>query len=143
VKRRVTACSRAALTTAHSAVTWGHAERLVVICLYATLVSTGSKCYTLLSWHCCNVTNACLVQCREMTNKVCRCGKKTKVVQCYKDYQCDTKCANWRDCGKHQCKKKVRTLYCKKIETSLVFHLVTRHYLRLVVCGNCVAVLRW
>lgn len=44
--------------------------------------------------------------CRQMAVKTCRCGKKQKEVQCCKDYLCDIKCNNMRDCRKHQCKRK-------------------------------------
>ncbi|KAJ8298481.1 hypothetical protein KUTeg_025012 [Tegillarca granosa] len=46
--------------------------------------------------------------CRQMAVKTCRCGKKQKEVQCCKDYLCDIKCNNMRDCRKHQCKRKVQ-----------------------------------
>ncbi|ESO08824.1 hypothetical protein HELRODRAFT_97768 [Helobdella robusta] len=44
--------------------------------------------------------------CRELVKKRCRCGKKEKVVHCHKEYQCDTKCTNMKNCAVHQCKRK-------------------------------------
>jgi len=47
------------------------------------------------------------LQCRQMVKKRCRCGQKTKEIQCFKDYLCETKCTRMKDCRKHQCKRKV------------------------------------
>jgi len=42
-----------------------------------------------------------------MVRKKCRCGKREREIQCYKEFQCDVKCAKLRDCAVHQCKRKV------------------------------------
>ncbi|XP_070554401.1 NF-X1-type zinc finger protein NFXL1-like [Ptychodera flava] len=54
--------------------------------------------------------------CRQMTVKSCRCGARKKSVQCFKDYQCETKCNRIRDCGKHQCKRKCCDWNCPGCE---------------------------
>lgn len=46
-------------------------------------------------------------QCLQMAEKVCRCGKKTKLVPCSQEFLCESRCSNLRQCGKHQCKRKV------------------------------------
>ena len=43
--------------------------------------------------------------------KKCRCGAKKKELQCYKTYTCETKCSKMKDCGRHQCKRKVIAVY--------------------------------
>ena len=56
-----------------------------------------------------------------MTVKRCRCkNQKEREVPCYKEYLCESKCSKMRDCGKHQCKRKVGGNYdkcSKKAET--------------------------
>ena len=47
-------------------------------------------------------------RCLQMSVKVCRCGKKTKSVLCSQEFLCETKCTTMRQCGRHQCKRKVR-----------------------------------
>ena len=47
------------------------------------------------------------VQCRQLCVKVCRCGKKEKSVLCSSEYLCDIRCTTLRQCGSHQCKRKV------------------------------------
>lgn len=42
-----------------------------------------------------------------MVEKLCRCGKKTREVQCFKEYLCETRCTKMRDCRKHPCRRKV------------------------------------
>ncbi|XP_041358190.1 NF-X1-type zinc finger protein NFXL1-like [Gigantopelta aegis] len=44
--------------------------------------------------------------CLQVAQKCCRCGQRQKEVPCSKEYLCDIKCTNYRDCGKHQCKRK-------------------------------------
>ena len=47
-----------------------------------------------------------------MTVKRCRCrNQKEREVPCYKEYLCESKCSKMRDCGKHQCKRKVGENY--------------------------------
>ncbi len=48
------------------------------------------------------------LQCRQISVKRCRCGARTKELPCYKEYLCDTKCSKFKDCRKHQCKRKVQ-----------------------------------
>ena len=47
------------------------------------------------------------IQCRQLCVKVCRCGKKEKSVMCSSEYLCDVRCTKLRQCGSHQCKRKV------------------------------------
>jgi len=60
-------------------------------------------------------------QCREMVRKRCRCGKKEREIQCYKEFQCDVKCTGLRDCGVHQCKRKVHILVCMSCLSSSLY----------------------
>ena len=55
-----------------------------------------------------------------MVRKKCRCGKREREIQCYKEFQCDVKCANLRDCGVHQCKRKVSGIVCLHLGRSPV-----------------------
>lgn len=48
-------------------------------------------------------------QCLQMSEKACRCGKKTKLVPCSQEFLCESRCSNLRQCGKHYCKRKVST----------------------------------
>ena len=41
-----------------------------------------------------------------MITKSCKCGAKSKEVQCARQFTCDVKCKRIRDCGKHPCNKK-------------------------------------
>ncbi|XP_060065843.1 NF-X1-type zinc finger protein NFXL1-like [Ylistrum balloti] len=54
--------------------------------------------------------------CRQMIKKKCRCGLKQKEIPCYKEYMCDTKCSNTKDCGRHQCKRKCCDSNCPSCE---------------------------
>ena len=47
------------------------------------------------------------VQCRQLRVKSCRCGKHKRSVLCTQPYFCEEKCTNLRQCGIHQCKRKV------------------------------------
>ena len=47
------------------------------------------------------------IQCRQLSVKVCRCRKKKKSVLCSSEYLCDVRCTKLRQCGSHQCKRKV------------------------------------
>ena len=49
------------------------------------------------------------ILCLHVAVKTCLCGHRKKELPCCKDYQCETKCTRVRDCGKHQCKRKVIT----------------------------------
>ncbi|XP_077984309.1 NF-X1-type zinc finger protein NFXL1-like [Glandiceps talaboti] len=84
-------------------------------------VSTcGDTCDKLLSCGLHYCTQRCHTgpceTCRHMTEKTCRCGARKKSVQCYKDYQCETKCTKMRDCQKHQCKRKCCDTNCPSCE---------------------------
>ena len=54
----------------------------------------------------------CVLQCIQMAVKVCRCGKKEKQVLCSSEYLCEVRCAGMRQCGRHQCWRKVRGRDC-------------------------------
>ncbi|XP_075243128.1 NF-X1-type zinc finger protein NFXL1-like isoform X1 [Convolutriloba macropyga] len=47
--------------------------------------------------------------CRQRVSKRCACGKKSRQVHCTETFHCDTKCGKFRNCGRHQCKKKCCT----------------------------------
>ncbi|XP_071786319.1 NF-X1-type zinc finger protein NFXL1-like [Asterias amurensis] len=44
--------------------------------------------------------------CRQLSVKKCRCGQREKSILCCKEYLCDTKCQQMKDCQRHQCKRK-------------------------------------
>ncbi|KAM7357795.1 NF-X1-type zinc finger protein NFXL1 [Cochliomyia hominivorax] len=46
--------------------------------------------------------NLCLI----ITKKKCRCGMHEKELPCSKEFTCETKCKQIRDCGKHPCNRK-------------------------------------
>ena len=48
-----------------------------------------------------------VLQCLQRSVKKCRCGKKDKEVPCSSEYLCDLKCTLMRQCGRHQCRRKV------------------------------------
>ena len=52
------------------------------------------------------------LQCLQVRLKRCRCGQSQKEVLCSKEYLCEKRCTNLRDCGKHQCKRKVGCMKC-------------------------------
>ncbi|GFO45458.1 NF-x1-type Zinc finger protein nfxl1 [Plakobranchus ocellatus] len=45
-------------------------------------------------------------QCIQRTVKRCRCGQKQKEFACAKEFLCDKKCTNLRNCGVHKCNRK-------------------------------------
>lgn len=47
--------------------------------------------------------------CLQMLVKKCKCGAKKKEVACTKDYTCEFKCKNMKDCKKHACNRKCCT----------------------------------
>ena len=65
----------------------------------------GYRC-TLILLHC-GVCVCVCVQCMQTAIKQCRCGKKTKSLPCTTEYLCETKCTKLKQCGIHQCKRKV------------------------------------
>ncbi|ELT89307.1 hypothetical protein CAPTEDRAFT_178429 [Capitella teleta] len=72
-------------------------------------------------------TGVCGV-CREMTVKQCRCGKKKREVQCCKEYLCESKCVNMRDCLRHQCKRKCCVGNCPPCELTCGKSLSCRNH---------------
>eukprot|EP00058_Branchiostoma_floridae_P026212 XP_002611702.1 hypothetical protein BRAFLDRAFT_117080 [Branchiostoma floridae] len=54
-------------------------------------------------------------QCWEMATKTCRCGQRKKSLPCNKEYLCETRCTNMRNCQRHQCRRKNcgRSLNCR------------------------------
>jgi len=54
--------------------------------------------------------------CRQLSQKTCRCGQRSKELPCFKEYICETKCSKMKDCGKHQCKKKCCDGQCTPCE---------------------------
>ncbi|CAL1536845.1 unnamed protein product [Lymnaea stagnalis] len=58
--------------------------------------------------HCC--TGRChsgeCGQCMQMSVKKCRCGQRQKEVPCAKEFLCEKKCGNMRNCGVHKCNRK-------------------------------------
>ncbi|XP_064636261.1 NF-X1-type zinc finger protein NFXL1-like [Lineus longissimus] len=66
--------------------------------------------------------------CREMMIKRCRCGARQKEVQCYKDYQCETRCNKMKDCGRHQCKKKCCDGKCPPCDQQCGRHLGCKNH---------------
>ncbi|KAI0215478.1 NF-X1-type zinc finger protein NFXL1 [Lamellibrachia satsuma] len=54
--------------------------------------------------------------CRQMTQKTCRCGQKTKQVPCFKEFLCETRCTRMKNCGKHVCKRKCCDGHCPSCE---------------------------
>ena len=54
--------------------------------------------------------------CLQMRVKRCRCGAKSKEVQCAKTFSCETKCKSIRDCGRHPCNKKCCPGSCPQCE---------------------------
>ncbi|KAM7290375.1 NF-X1-type zinc finger protein NFXL1 [Ixodes scapularis] len=44
--------------------------------------------------------------CLQVVPKRCRCGAREKAVPCSRDYTCETKCKQLRDCRRHPCSRK-------------------------------------
>mmetsp|Transcript_32563 Transcript_32563/g.52758 ORF Transcript_32563/g.52758 Transcript_32563/m.52758 type:complete len:944 (-) Transcript_32563:401-3232(-) len=44
--------------------------------------------------------------CRQPTNKKCRCGSDVKMLPCSKEFTCERKCTNERNCGRHACRRR-------------------------------------
>ena len=65
-----------------------------------------------------------------MTVKRCRCrNQKEREVPCYKEYLCESKCSKMRDCGKHQCKRKVgkNLIYVLNFRTLVASQMAETH----------------
>ncbi|CAL1287464.1 unnamed protein product [Larinioides sclopetarius] len=45
-------------------------------------------------------------KCLQLRVMKCRCGQREKSVPCCKEFLCDIKCKNRRDCGRHNCNRK-------------------------------------
>lgn len=61
----------------------------------------------------CSVRDYCIClspQCLQMAVKLCWCGRKEKSVACSSEYLCEAKCQRVRQCGMHQCRRKVSLL---------------------------------
>ncbi|CAB3990085.1 NF-X1-type zinc finger NFXL1 [Paramuricea clavata] len=70
----------------------------------------GDTCELLLSCGHHNCTRRChsgpCETCRQMVNKICRCGKREKSIQCSQEFICDIKCPKLKNCQRHQCRRK-------------------------------------
>ncbi|BFZ15022.1 hypothetical protein BsWGS_18061 [Bradybaena similaris] len=55
-------------------------------------------------------------QCMQMAFKKCRCGQRQKEVPCAKEFHCDKKCNNMRNCGVHKCNRKCCDGNCPRCE---------------------------
>ncbi|CAD6208541.1 GSCOCG00010535001-RA-CDS [Cotesia congregata] len=85
-------------------------KRYQVSCTQPTVPTCGDTCNKLLDCksHFCNMRchpDAC-GQCLEVVTKQCRCGSFTKEIACTKDFHCNKKCTQIRQCGRHPCNKK-------------------------------------
>ncbi|XP_027866316.1 NF-X1-type zinc finger protein NFXL1 isoform X2 [Xiphophorus couchianus] len=73
--------------------------------------------------------------CRQEVEKACRCGRHKKPMACHKEYLCDAKCPQTRNCQRHQCRRKCcpgncppcdqicgRTLGCRNHKCPSVCH---------------------
>nr|XP_032829270.1 NF-X1-type zinc finger protein NFXL1 [Petromyzon marinus] len=73
--------------------------------------------------------------CRQVVEKVCRCGRHSKAMPCLKEYLCDTRCTQQRTCQRHACRRKccdgncpqcdqvcARSLSCKNHKCSSICH---------------------
>lgn len=49
------------------------------------------------------------LQCLVIIKKKCRCGMHEKELPCSKEFTCETKCKQTKDCEKHPCNRKVYT----------------------------------
>ena len=77
-----------------------------------------------------------------MVRKKCRCGKREREIQCYKEFQCDVKCAKLRDCAVHQCKRKVYLLLSVYVCHFVFFWVIFLAFLVyfLLVVGSMVVI---
>ncbi|XP_016966713.1 NF-X1-type zinc finger protein NFXL1 [Drosophila biarmipes] len=70
----------------------------------------GDTCQKLLSCGQHTCTQRChrgpCISCPVRTKKKCRCGLHEKELPCSKEFTCETKCKQIRDCGKHACNRK-------------------------------------
>ncbi|KAH8324012.1 hypothetical protein KR074_006983 [Drosophila pseudoananassae] len=70
----------------------------------------GDTCQKLLSCGQHTCTQRChrgpCISCPVRTKKKCRCGLHEKELPCSKEFTCETKCKQTRDCGKHACNRK-------------------------------------
>ncbi|KAK9827063.1 hypothetical protein WJX74_005265 [Apatococcus lobatus] len=48
----------------------------------------------------------CTSTCRAVTLKSCHCGKLQKSMPCHEPLRCERRCTNWKECGRHQCKRR-------------------------------------
>ncbi|XP_072040523.1 NF-X1-type zinc finger protein NFXL1-like [Amphiura filiformis] len=92
----------------------------------------GDTCEKLLSCgiHQCSQrchTGEC-EKCRQMCTKKCRCGLRERSVLCHKEYLCDSKCSQMRDCTRHQCKRKCCDGSCPPCEQSCGRQLTCKNH---------------
>lgn len=55
-------------------------------------------------------------QCLEVVTRRCRCGLHMKELPCQKEFLCETKCKQIKDCGKHPCNRKCCDGNCSSCE---------------------------
>lgn len=77
----------------------------------ASVPLCGATCSKMLScgYHRCPERchrGQCIVTCRTVVIKSCRCGSLKKEVPCHQDLTCERKCQRQRDCGRHACKRR-------------------------------------
>ncbi|XP_020287861.1 NF-X1-type zinc finger protein NFXL1 isoform X2 [Pseudomyrmex gracilis] len=85
-------------------------KRYEVSCEQQQVPTCGDTCGKLLDCgsHYCSMrchTDRC-GPCLEVVTKSCRCGSYTKELACVKEYHCNKKCTQMRQCGKHLCNRK-------------------------------------
>ncbi|XP_076351913.1 NF-X1-type zinc finger protein NFXL1 [Tachypleus tridentatus] len=66
--------------------------------------------------------------CRQMRVKRCRCGQREKSVPCSKEYTCETKCKQLRDCRRHTCSRKCCDGQCPSCEQQCNRTLMCRNH---------------
>ncbi|ALC44013.1 CG15011 [Drosophila busckii] len=80
----------------------------------------GDTCHKLLSCGNHTCTQRChrgpCNQCLVRTTKKCRCGLHEKELPCSKEFTCEAKCKQMRDCGKHACNRKCCGYQCPPCE---------------------------
>uniref|UniRef100_A0A1B6MK23 PHD-type domain-containing protein n=1 Tax=Graphocephala atropunctata TaxID=36148 RepID=A0A1B6MK23_9HEMI len=77
--------------------------------------------------------------CLERAEKRCRCGLHTKEVPCQKEYLCETKCKQIKDCNRHPCNRKCCDGNCGPCEKPCGRTLGCGHHKCASVChrGPC------
>lgn len=77
--------------------------------------------------------------CRQEVEKECRCGRYRKLMPCHKEYLCDSKCPQTRNCQRHQCRRKCCPGSCPPCDQSCGRTLGCRNHKCPSVChqGSC------